>query len=1154
MRTYVAAALTAVLALVMLASGNLVAWSVDTGLNAPEPTRHLTTRGNPIIADGSLYTADAATYVENGRLYVYAGHDEAAPDYGSFNMRDYAVLVTDDPQSGEWDVYERNLVPGKVFEWATGNGAYAGVVAKGFDGKYYWYTPVETKATDVPNRMAIGVAVADSPVGPWTDAKGSPVLAWRDVFGEETNGQEIIDPHVMIEDHHVYLYWGSWNVARMVELQGDMVTPTGPIHTMEGLDGFFEAPWIFKRGDTYHMVYDWKKGGSQCTPSNYQACIGHATAKNPKGPWTFQGIILPATSATTMHPSIIEDDGQWWMTYHTKDAKGGGHFRRSVAIDKVEWDGDQILPVIPTRLDDPRWRLTCNIALDAEVSASYTEQSPMRVGALNDGRVTTAMLPSDQWGNYRGTDSIVESDWVMYQWSAPTRVAKMGIEFHRDGNWIRAPKSWGVEYRDGEGEWRAVTGLSGTPTQVGVFHEVSFDPVTTDALRLTVHGQPEGGAVHSVSISEWEVCSAPGGMIPDVRVETMPGKVPILPEVVTVTYPDGGSGKTTVQWESVSPRDSQGEYQVRGRAAGIDSGYLKATVIVTDTPTAAVEDSEKPEIILAVNAVGAEGWYSGEVPMRVLASDNTDPAPSISVTVDDQEVASSSISRVVDFAVKGGGEHVIRAVVKDAAGNIASTAKTIRIDDISPTLDLVLNERDVSVSTIDEQSGIASIRGRFDNGTSFDIAADEIIHAPDGFPHRLTVTVTDRAGNSSSSSITIPLDNKVTLSGNLAPYAKASASFTSGWESVDGLNDGTGSILGSEPNTLNKSWGTWSQVGEQTAQLTWPFEVNVDKVGVWWYRNSPDENSEGMIPPKTWKLQYLHGEEWEDVSLTEGKYGRSSESYEIVSFNAVTTTALRIVAQAWGEHDGGGSIGIHEWQVIASEQTDETGTSTDPTVPTDPTQPTNPTEPADPDDLEKATLALPVDSVKAGTRAKITISGAQAKSQWVIRLEPLDSKESEEERILRLDETAAPNESEISAEANDAGIVEVMLPIPAQAHGKYMVTASSGRTVLRGTLTVEPLSDSVNSVEGPDSDQSQKKSDADLPSDPADHDAMGGSSAISSSDGSLASRDPSVQPTNSNSLAHTGTQASTLVLCSVFVLLTGTAMISRCCRRHHVSR
>ena len=64
------------------------------------------------------------------------------------------------------------------------------------------------------------------------------------------------------------------------------------------------------------------------------------------------GVMLRPVSSTTSHPGIVEYNGQWYITYHTADARNGGHFRRSVAIDVVEWDDRVSLPriklVVPT--------------------------------------------------------------------------------------------------------------------------------------------------------------------------------------------------------------------------------------------------------------------------------------------------------------------------------------------------------------------------------------------------------------------------------------------------------------------------------------------------------------------------------------------------------------------------------------------------------------------------------------------------------------------------------------------------------------------------------------------------------------------------------------------------------------------------------------
>jgi hypothetical protein len=44
---------------------------------------------NPPIA--GIYTADPAVLVDNGRLYLYTGHDEAPPDQPGYRMHDWRL-------------------------------------------------------------------------------------------------------------------------------------------------------------------------------------------------------------------------------------------------------------------------------------------------------------------------------------------------------------------------------------------------------------------------------------------------------------------------------------------------------------------------------------------------------------------------------------------------------------------------------------------------------------------------------------------------------------------------------------------------------------------------------------------------------------------------------------------------------------------------------------------------------------------------------------------------------------------------------------------------------------------------------------------------------------------------------------------------------
>ncbi len=565
------------------ATGLLLVAGTFLASAAPKPTRTFHSGGNPILGDGSYFSADAAPLSVDGKLYIHAGHDEPPPEVGGFVMDDYGVFVTKNPSSGDWELHEDNLDPDKVFDWATGNRAYAGHCIQGPDGRFYWYVPVEWKNDELPNNMAIGVAVSDGPLGPWKDPIGKPLVTWKDVFGDARHGQEVIDPHGFIDDDGtIYLYWGSWGAARVVKLDDSMAAMDGEITTMTGFEAFYEAPWVFKRNGTYYCIYDWKLGGTEYTPSNYQAAIAYATASSPTGPWKTRDMILWGTSSTTVHPSLIEHGGKWWLTYHTKDAEGGGHFRRSIAIDEVRWDGDRILPVDQTWANPPLLQLTNNLAREAALTASFSEEPPMSLAALHDGRPPVVRLPPDMWSTYRGNDSKVESDWAQYTWEVPLPVSGVGIQFHQDPNWHLPPAEWKVEYRDDKDGWREVRGAK-YPTTPDEWITVDFEPVITQALRATFKGQPEGDYFHSMIVSEWEVHSPPADKLPSGSLITSVGKAPKLPESVKLEFNQLGSVRVPVHWRRIDPEKyaKPGTFTVEGKAAGQGAGYLTMKVTVT---------------------------------------------------------------------------------------------------------------------------------------------------------------------------------------------------------------------------------------------------------------------------------------------------------------------------------------------------------------------------------------------------------------------------------------------------------------------------------------------------------------------------------------------------------------------------------------------
>lgn len=332
---------------------------------------------NPIVQ--TIYTADPAPLVHNGRLYLYTGHDEDGSTY--FTMRDWRVYSTTD--MANWTDHGSPMSLA-TFAWADAN-AWAGHVAYR-NGRFYWYVPVRNRAT---GGMAIGVAVGDSPTGPFRDALGRPLA--------ENNE---IDPNVLIDDTgQAYLYWGNPRLA-YVRLNSDMISYSGGITyiplTSAGFGArsgnasrptlYEEGPWVFKRNGLYYNVF-----AAECCSE----FIAYSTAPTATGPWTYRGTIMPRQgSSFTNHAGIIDYAGGSYFFYHNGALSGGGGYTRSVAVEKFSYNADGTIPTInmttagPPQVGtlDPFVRQEAEtIAWSSGVETEASSEGGMNVGFLENG-------------------------------------------------------------------------------------------------------------------------------------------------------------------------------------------------------------------------------------------------------------------------------------------------------------------------------------------------------------------------------------------------------------------------------------------------------------------------------------------------------------------------------------------------------------------------------------------------------------------------------------------------------------------------------------------------------------------------------------------------------------------------------------------------
>ena len=276
------------------------------------------TAQNPFVQ--TWCTSDPAPMVHNGRMYVYTGHDEDNADF--FWMQEWRVYSTDDMVN--WVDHGSPLAL-ESFSWADDRAWASQCVER--DGKFYWYICAHSK---ISKGMAIGVAVSDTPTGPFRDAIGKPLF--------ENGSWDHIDPTVLIDDDgQAWLMWGNPQ-CYYLKLNRDMISYSGELGLLDMTeeafggpimskrekgkkykDSYVEGPWLTKRNGTYQLLY--AAGG---VPEH----IAYSTASSPTGPWKYAGEIMPLS---------------------TGKLPNGGGFGRSVAVEEFKYNADGSFPtILPT--------------------------------------------------------------------------------------------------------------------------------------------------------------------------------------------------------------------------------------------------------------------------------------------------------------------------------------------------------------------------------------------------------------------------------------------------------------------------------------------------------------------------------------------------------------------------------------------------------------------------------------------------------------------------------------------------------------------------------------------------------------------------------------------------------------------------------------
>lgn len=300
---------------------------------------------NPIIQ--THFGPDPAPMVYNGTLYAYVGDD--IPGFDFYYMTKWHVLSTTDMVN--WTDHG-SPISLESFKWARDRAWAAQCIER--KGKFYWYICAQTDKND----MAIGVAVSDSPTGPFKDALGKPLI---------TNGSwSNIDPTVWIDDDgQAYLYWGNGSLfyvklnKDMVSYSGDIVTVPISVESFGGVrsnkstenpnkDMYVEGPWFYKRNSNYYMMYaGMGKGGES---------LSYSISSSPVGPWKYQGKIMEnqKINSFTNHGGIVDYKGNSYLFYHTGLLPGGGSYGRAACVEQFTYNPDGTIPSVSISKEGPK--------------------------------------------------------------------------------------------------------------------------------------------------------------------------------------------------------------------------------------------------------------------------------------------------------------------------------------------------------------------------------------------------------------------------------------------------------------------------------------------------------------------------------------------------------------------------------------------------------------------------------------------------------------------------------------------------------------------------------------------------------------------------------------------------------------------------------
>ncbi len=118
-----------------------------------------------------------------------------------------------------------------------------------------------------------------------------------------------------------------------------------------------------------------------------------------------------------------------------------------------------------------------------KVWTGYNDQNS-DIGALYDGKDPLSSA-DESYRYFKMRPQMGTPAWVEYEFKSPARISSSQVYWFDDRRFCRLPQSWRVLYKDGD-DWKPVTAAQPYTVEKDQFNTVSFEPVTTTAIRVEV--------------------------------------------------------------------------------------------------------------------------------------------------------------------------------------------------------------------------------------------------------------------------------------------------------------------------------------------------------------------------------------------------------------------------------------------------------------------------------------------------------------------------------------------------------------------------------------------------------------------------------------------------------------------------------------------